>query len=65
VGVLVDLERARVHVGAPALVRSTLLRLAYLDGAGSERFEKVAEHTSLGERVTVWGVRWPEADPAR
>jgi len=28
---------------------------------GSERFEKVFERrVDLGERVTVWRVRWPE-----
>ncbi len=28
---------------------------------GSERFEKVFERRAdLGERVTVWRVRWPE-----
>lgn len=56
--VLVDLERARVYVGPPRLLRSTFVRLVLLDGAGSERFEKVSAQAGLLHRVTVWRVHW-------
>ncbi|MBY0276351.1 hypothetical protein K2Z84_13480 [Candidatus Binatia bacterium] len=59
-GVLVDVERRRVLVGAPALIGSTLVQLLYLDGRWASRFIKIDERVAGDERVTTWRLRWPD-----
>lgn len=61
-GVLIDVERRRVLVGAPVLIGSTLVQLLYLDGRSTSHFVKVDERVAAGERVTTWRIRWPESD---
>jgi hypothetical protein len=65
-GVLLDPANRRILVGAPALLESTLVRLVFLEGLHSTRYEKVDERTSAGERVTTWKLRWtiPDRTPA-
>jgi hypothetical protein len=58
IGVLVDVPNARVLVGAPAFLGSTLVQLLYLDGRYATRFAKVDERGVAGERVTTWALRW-------
>ena len=67
--VLIDPAALRVFVGTPAIVGSTVVRLALLDG----RFDTIFARTQLsiapnGERVTSWRIRWDRlpaiAEPA-
>src|SRR5262249_3937709 len=58
-GVLLDLPKQRILVGAPLLLRSTFTQLMYLDGRYTTAFEKVDERTvDTGERVVTWKIRW-------
>jgi oligosaccharyl transferase STT3 subunit len=56
-GVLVDVAERRVLVGAPDLVRSTLVHLLYLDGRYATHLEKFDERVGYaGERVVTWRI---------
>jgi dolichyl-phosphooligosaccharide-protein glycotransferase len=58
-GVVVDTAHERVLLGAPAVMRSTFVRLLLLDGRGMRRFVKVDERRRYdGMRVVTWQVRW-------
>jgi hypothetical protein len=59
--VLIDPENDRILVGAPVLLESTLVQLLFLDGRYAQRYEKIDERSSAGERVTTWKIRWPDA----
>ncbi len=57
--VLVDPEGRRVFVSRPGVVRSTLVRLALLDGRYSPQFQKVFDQPDIdGQRVTAWRIVW-------
>jgi hypothetical protein len=57
--VLVDPEQKRVFVGTPGVVRSTLIRLALLDGRYSPGFQKIADEVGVDRRrVTAWRINW-------
>lgn len=57
--VLVDPGKARVFVGTPSVVRSTLVRLALLDGRYSAPFRKIYDQVAVdGQRITVWRIEW-------
>jgi hypothetical protein len=57
--VLVDPEQKRVFVGTPGVVRSTLVRLALLDGRYSPGFQKIADEVGVDRRrVTAWRINW-------
>jgi hypothetical protein len=57
--VLADPERQRVFVGRPAVVRSTLVRLALLDGRYSPQFQKIFEQLGVDrKRITAWRIVW-------
>lgn len=57
--VLLDRQRNRALVGAPSAINSVYTRLMFLDGRGTTRFRKVAEHTGAsGERVATWLIEW-------
>jgi hypothetical protein len=59
VGVLIDPAGERILVGTPLLIRSTLLRLVYLDPNYSERFQLfVRKSTASGEEVVAWKIDW-------
>lgn len=58
-GVMIDVPNARILVGDPAFLESTLVQLLYLDGRYATRFAKVDERVAGDERVTTWRVRWP------
>jgi asparagine N-glycosylation enzyme membrane subunit Stt3 len=62
-GVLIDVERARVVVGTPALLRSTFARLMFLGDVAGSPFEKVDERTAAGERIVTWRVRYKTGRP--
>jgi asparagine N-glycosylation enzyme membrane subunit Stt3 len=62
-GVLIDVEHARVVVGTPALLRSTFARLMFLGDVSRSPFEKVDERTAAGERIVTWRVRYGRTDP--
>lgn len=55
--VLIDPDQKRAFVGTPELVRSTLVRLALLDGRYSPGFQKIYDQLGIdGRRVTVWRI---------
>jgi len=57
--VLVDPEGRRVFVSRPGVVRSTLARLALLDGRYSPQFQKVFDQLDINrQRVTAWRIVW-------
>jgi len=57
--ILVDPEGHRVFVGRPGVVRSTLARLALLDGRYSPQFQKVFDRLDINrQRVTAWRIVW-------
>jgi hypothetical protein len=57
--VLVDPEGQRVFVGRPGVVRSTLARLALLDGRYSPQFQKLFDQLDINrQRVTAWRIVW-------
>ena len=58
IGVLIDVERDRVVVGTPALLRSTFARLMFLGDVAGSPFEKVDERTAAGERIVTWRIRY-------
>jgi asparagine N-glycosylation enzyme membrane subunit Stt3 len=59
IGVVVDVANRRVLSGSPRLIRSTLLRLMYLEGKYSAHYEKFSEKTAFsGDRVVAWRIRW-------
>jgi Oligosaccharyl transferase STT3 subunit len=59
--VLVDPEQGRVFVGTPGVVRSTLVRLALLDGRYSPGFRKIADELGVDRRrVTAWRIVWEQ-----
>jgi len=62
-GVMIDVQNARVLVGAPAFLESTLVQLLYLDGRYATRYAKVDERVAADERVTTWKIRWPDSAP--
>jgi hypothetical protein len=56
---LLDRDRQRVLLGSPAALTSLYTRLVFLDGAGTDHFHKVSDHTGpLGQRVTAWKIEW-------
>lgn len=59
-GVLIDVQVARVLVGAPTFLASTLVQLLFLDGRYATRYSRVDERIADGERVTTWKLRWPD-----
>jgi len=57
--VLLDPDRQRVLLGSPAALTALYTRLAFLDGAGTDHFHKVSDHTGpWGQRVTAWKIDW-------
>lgn len=60
-GVLIDVANARILVGEPTFLASTLVQLLYLDGRYATHYAKVDERVAAGERVTTWRIRWPPA----
>jgi len=61
-GVLIDVEHARVVVGTPALLRSTFARLMFLGDVSGSPFEKIDQRTAAGERIVTWRVRYGPTD---
>jgi hypothetical protein len=58
-GVLVDPAGQRVFVARPGLVRSTLVRLALLDGRYSPQFQRIFDQLDVDRRrITVWRIVW-------
>jgi hypothetical protein len=61
IGVLLDVAGQRILVGSPLLVRSTLVRLFYLEGRYSRIFQPAARRTTLtGEEVAAYKIRWED-----
>ncbi|HEY1269716.1 MAG TPA: STT3 domain-containing protein [Candidatus Binatia bacterium] len=61
IGVLLDLSGRRILVGSPLMIRSTLVRLFYLDGRYSGIFSPFARKTTLaGEEVASFKIDWQE-----
>ena len=59
--VLVDPGEARVFVGTPGVVRSTVVRLALLDGRYSTPFRKIYDQRAIdGQRITIWRIDWAQ-----
>jgi hypothetical protein len=59
IGVLVDLAGGRILVGSPLLIRSTLVRLFYLDGRYSSVFKPISRKTTVaGEEVAAFTIDW-------
>jgi hypothetical protein len=58
--VLIDVPNARILVGEPAFLGSTLVQLLFLDGRYATRYAKDDERVGDNERVTTWRLRWPE-----
>ena len=59
--VLVDPGEARVFVGTRSVVRSTVVRLALLDGRYSTPFRKIYDQLAIdGQRVTIWRIDWAQ-----
>lgn len=58
-GVMIDVRNARILVGEPAFIASTLVQLLYLDGRYATRYAKVDERVAGDERVTTWRIDWP------
>lgn len=60
-GVLLDVSGARVLVGAPLLIRSTLVRLIYLGGRYDAPFKSFDRRATLaGDEITIWKINWPD-----
>lgn len=62
-GVMIDVQNARVLVGTSAFLASTLVQLLYLDGRYATRYAKVDERVGADERLTTWKIRWSEPAP--
>jgi dolichyl-diphosphooligosaccharide--protein glycosyltransferase len=61
VGVLVDPAGERILIGTPLLIRSTLLRLIYLDPRYVSRFARFDRRsTAAGEEVATWKIDWKD-----
>ncbi len=58
IGVLIDLANQRIAIGLPALIRSTLVQLLYLDGRYCRYFHKIDERSAAGTRVQTWQIDW-------
>jgi hypothetical protein len=59
IGVLVDVAGERILVGSPLLIRSTLVRLFYLDGRYSSVFKPFSRKTTVaGEEVAAFTIDW-------
>ncbi len=63
-GVMIDEPNARILVGEPAFLASTLVQLLYLDGRYAKRYAKLDERVGDRERVTTWRILRPEAAAA-
>jgi dolichyl-diphosphooligosaccharide--protein glycosyltransferase len=58
--VLIDRDGQRALVGSPAAIRSSFVRLMYLDGRGMTHLRKLDERPGAwGSRVVTWEVVWP------
>jgi asparagine N-glycosylation enzyme membrane subunit Stt3 len=61
IGVLLDVPGRRILVGSPMMIRSTVVRLFYLDGRYSGIFKPFARKTTLtGEEVASFKIDWRE-----
>ncbi len=61
IGVLLDLSGRRILVGSPLMIRSTLVRLFFLDGRYSGIFKPFARKNTLtGEEVASFKIDWRE-----
>jgi oligosaccharyl transferase STT3 subunit len=59
IGVLLDPAGERVLVGTPFLIRSTLVRLIYLDERYTKHFRRFDQKTTpLGDEVMTWKIDW-------
>jgi dolichyl-diphosphooligosaccharide--protein glycosyltransferase len=62
--VMIDVPNARILVGDPTFLASTLVQLLYLDGRYATRYAKIDERIAGDERVTTWRIHWPPATPS-
>ena len=63
VGALVDIPNSRARLGSPGLLRSTFMRLFYLQGRYDTLFTKIGQQNGFaGEQVSTWKVNWQELD---
>jgi hypothetical protein len=61
VGVLLDPAGERILVGTPLLIRSTLLRLIYLDPRYMKHYALFDRRiTAAGEEVATWKIDWKD-----
>jgi dolichyl-diphosphooligosaccharide--protein glycosyltransferase len=59
IAAVVDVPSRRVLLGAPDVMRSTFVRLAFLDGRATRHFTRFDERLALdGTRVVTFQVRW-------
>jgi hypothetical protein len=59
VAILLDPQRQRVLIGAPAMLRSMYVGLMYLEGRYQPHYRKVDDRAAAGERVVTWRIDWP------
>ncbi len=61
IGVLLDPAGKRALLGAPALIRSTLVRLVYLGERGGSPFKSFDRRDApFGDEVASWKISWPD-----
>lgn len=64
-GVLIDVPNQRILLGAPSALRSTYVRLMYLDERYSPHFLRFDERRTPNERVVAWRIDWREGESER